>query len=197
MSFNSSISSNQLYAVLTPEGKRALAEGRFNIKYAAFSDSIIDYSLADSSNGDADILSMPIPEPSAEMANLANASFLISVSGNSYDENAVLVIAGGTPNIGTTANPIILNWNTSTNLANWTTNIVFDNGTYNVIPMIKFTTNANIIYQEINSYTIRFAIDNKSGNFSSPSSGRLLSGTVTDSATQTQLTLYFQVVSIR
>lgn len=190
MAFNSSISSNQLYAVLTPEGKRALALGAFNIKYAAFMDSIIDYSLANSANGDADILAMPIPEPSAEMANLANASYLITADMSSFDTDAILTIAGGIPNVGSTANPIVMEWSYKEGAIE-TSNIIFDNGTSNIAPDISITVASDIKPIKINNSTFKFML----GSQPEPRvSNTMVSGRAFDVATGAALTLYFKIL---
>jgi len=192
MAFNSSISSNQLYAILTPEGKKALANGNFNIKYASFIDSIIDYSLADSSNGDANILSIPVPEPSAEMANLANASFLITVNEGAYVNDAVLSLAGGLSesDVGTYGNPITLDYDIANGLIKETMEFVFVNGTPNIAPNIICSPNAEIKSIKVSNDTYKF----KSANTpAAEHDGKILNIRVTDLSTMATMTLYFMV----
>jgi hypothetical protein len=58
---------NIIDAVLTRKGRELLAKGQFNITKYAFSDDGINYNLYDAdagSDADADILSLPILEPS-------------------------------------------------------------------------------------------------------------------------------------
>jgi hypothetical protein len=192
MAFNSSISSNQLYAILTPEGKKALANGKFNIKYASFIDSIIDYNLADSSNGDANILSIPVPEPSAEMANLANASFLITVNEGAYISDAILSLAGGLgeSDVGTYANPITLDYDIANALVLETVEFVFVNGTPNVAPNIICSPHSEIKAMKISNDTYKFK---SAVNPDMSHDGKILNIRVTDLSTMATMTLYFMV----
>jgi hypothetical protein len=74
-------SDNIIDAVLTRKGRELLTKGQFNITKYAFSDDGINYNLYDETAGqdaDADILSLPILEPSTN-DNAALQSLLVTM----------------------------------------------------------------------------------------------------------------------
>jgi len=70
-----STTGNVIEAVLTRKGREKLAKGNFNITKYAFSDDGINYNLYNENLGadaDADILSIPITQPSTNAAAIKN-----------------------------------------------------------------------------------------------------------------------------
>lgn len=190
MAFNTSISANQLTAILTPEGKRALANGEFNIKYAAFMDGCIDYNLANSADGDAAILSTPIPEPSGEGFALANTSFLITLSDGSFVDGATLTLVD-TPNTGIESNPINIIYDVRTGVRAETSEFKFTNNVSNSKTMVTMAANKYISANSNGSDTMKFKLSYSPTNVDS---NKVFSVTFTDDATGATLILWFKII---